>query len=85
MQNLILPPELETKLDTPLTISLNFAEAYNLFIACSRFVDDENNPVYQRFFLNSLVERIHQDIQSDHPEYFDFCEDIYNFLAKTTD
>jgi hypothetical protein len=79
-----LPPELEAKQNNSLTISLTFVEAYNLFLACYCFVNDESNFLYARVFIDSLVEKIHENIQKDYPEYHEFCHELREFLPKTT-
>jgi hypothetical protein len=85
MQNQIsLPPELEAKQNNSLTISLTFAEAYNLFLACYCFINDESNSLYARVFIDSLVGKVHDNIQEDYPEYHEFCHDFSKFLSKTT-
>jgi hypothetical protein len=85
MQNQIsLPPELEAKQNNSLTISLTFAEAYNLFLACYCFINDESNSPYARVFIDSLVGKICENIQKDYPEYHEFCHELCEFLSKTT-
>lgn len=79
-----LPPELQAKQNNSLTISLTFTEAHNLFLACSSFINDESNSLYARVFIDSLVEKIHDNIQEDCPEYHEFCHELLEFLAKTT-
>jgi hypothetical protein len=77
-----LPPELEAKRDKPLTIDLTFGEAYNLFLACYWFVTDHSNSPYSRVFIDSLVGKIHDNIQEDYPEYHEFCHQVCQFLAR---
>jgi hypothetical protein len=83
MQNPIsLPPELEAKQNNFLTISLTFAEAYNLFLACYSFVNNQDNSLYARVFIDSLVEKVHDNIQEDYPEYHEFCDQFCEFLMN---
>jgi hypothetical protein len=46
--------------------------------------NDESNSLYARVFIDSLVEKIHENIQEDYPEYQEFCHDLREFLPKTT-